>query len=289
MKSKLLEREAERTASDVVTDSGFASLPVDPFVVAEKHDILVRSNPSSTPGVSGYLVRVENHFGIQYATHIAVEGFIRFTVAHELGHFFLPGHPEHLFPHGDGAHASRSGFISGDKYERQADFFASAFLMPKILFLPALRMAGEGFPAIESLSATCKTSITATAIRYAKYSEDPVAIIVSSGTTVNYCFLSEPLRDIDGIDWLKKGTLLPPSSATARFNSSAKNIEDGERDEGFSLLSDWLDGAPEVEMKEDVVGLGSYGKALTVLHTSEAIDVDEEEEDDDYRFSPFRM
>lgn len=42
-------------------------------------------------------MRLGETFGIQYASHIANEGFIRFTVAHELGHYFLPGHAEHLF------------------------------------------------------------------------------------------------------------------------------------------------------------------------------------------------
>lgn len=35
----------------------------------------------------------------------------------------------------------------------------------------------------------------------------------------------------------------------------------------------------EVEMKEDIVGLGTYGKTLTVLFTDEAIEDDESEDD----------
>ena len=43
--------------------------------------------------------KLEGHLGDALAPfraaarHIANEGFIRFTVAHELGHYFLPGHP----------------------------------------------------------------------------------------------------------------------------------------------------------------------------------------------------
>lgn len=286
MNSKLLEQEAEWIASDVT--KAFTELPVDPFELARSHNIVVQEKPTSLPGVSGYLVRVGDQFGIQYATHINVEGFKRFTVAHELGHYFLPGHPEHLFPNGDGIHHSMSGFISSDNYEKQADFFAAALLMPRNLFLRALRRAGAGFEAIETLAETCVTSITATAIRYAKFAEDPVAVVVSSGNQVDYCFMSEALRDLPRIEWLKKGTALP-ASATAKFNTNFENIEEARRDEGYTWLNEWLDGAPEVEMKEDVVGLGSYGRTLTVLHTSEAIEEYEEEDDDDYRFSPYRM
>jgi len=39
--------------------------------------------------------------------------------------------------------------------------------------------------------------------------------------------------------------------------------------------------APAVEMEEDVVGLGSYGKTLTVLFTDEDLEPEDECEDDD--------
>lgn len=126
-------------------------------------------------------MRVGNSFGIRYAQHIQNEGFIRFTVAHELGHYFLPGHPEKLFPNGDGIHEPKSGFISGDPLERQADSFASALLMPDNLFRKAVDGAGTGFSAIEKLAKQCKTSITSTAIRFAQFTDEAVAVIVSSG------------------------------------------------------------------------------------------------------------
>ena len=272
--------EAESEAERAIKQHGFAALPVCPFAIAKEADIVVQPKDSDEPGVSGFLMRVGNSFGILYARHIASEGFIRFTVAHELGHYFLPGHPEALFPNGDGLHRSRSGFISHDRHERQADHFAAALLMPEKLFIEAIDNAGLGFPAIQSLAELCKTSITATAIRFAKFSGDSVAIIVSSGTRVEYCFLSERLKDVKGLRWLKKGDLIAPRSTTAAFNKNPSNVSEARQDEGCCSLDDWFDGAPEVEMNEDVVGLGSYGKTLTVLFTDETIDEEEDEYDD---------
>jgi len=272
--------EAELEADQVIKQHGFTTLPICPFTIAKKAEILVEPKDSDEPGVSGFLVRVGNAFGIQYACHIANEGFIRFTVAHELGHYYLPGHPESLFPNGDGIHRSRSGFISHDRYERQADQFASSLLMPERLFTEAIDDAGEGFPAIQSLAELCKTSITATAIRFAKYTADPVAIIVSSGTSVEYCFLSERLKEVKGLQWLKKGDLIAPRSTTAGFNKNPANVSEARQDDGSCSLDDWFDGAPHVEMNEDVVGLGSYSKTLTVLFTDETI-ADEVDEYDD--------
>ena len=97
--------------------------------------------------------------------------------------------------------------MSADRHERQADFFATPLLMPERLFVRALNKAGQGFPAIERLAALCKTSITATAIRFAKFTDDSVAVVMSSGDRVDYCFLSDRLKSLRRMEWLKKGDL----------------------------------------------------------------------------------
>ena len=272
--------EAEGEAENAIKRYGFTALPICPFTIAQKVEIVIEPKDSNEAGVSGFLMRVGDVFGIQYARHIPNEGFIRFTIAHELGHYFLPGHAEHLFPNGNGIHCSHSGFISHDRHERQADQFASALLMPETLFTKAIDKAGQGFPAIKSLAGLCKTSITATAIRFAKYTDDPVAVIVSCKDRVEYCFLSERLKGMKGLQWLKKGDLIAPGSTTAAFNKNPANVSEANQDEGCSWFDEWFDGAPHIEMNEDVIGLGSYGKTLTVLFTDEEIEDEEDEYDD---------
>lgn len=281
MKIPLYCQTAAGHAEKLVHEHGLVALPIDPFAIARDHEIEVRPKPSPSAGISGFLIKVGDTFGIMHATHIRNEGFIRFTVAHELGHYFLPGHPAKLFPHGQGTHESRSGFVSRDQTEEEADHFAAALLMPTRLFTEALADAGEGFPAIDYLASLCKTSITATAIRFAIHSPDPVAVVVSSGRTIDYCFPSEVLRDIRGMNWIRKGDLVPPRSETSVFNTDKAEVEGGARAEAWTSLDAWFDGAPAIEMKEDVIGLGTYGKTLTVLFSSNAIDTEEPEHDDD--------
>ena len=48
------------------------------------------------------------------------------------------------------------------------------------------------------------------------------------------------------------------------------------------MLDEWLDGAPRMEMKEDVVGLGHYGKTLTVLFTDQVVEPGDPEEGDSF-------
>jgi hypothetical protein len=274
-------QEAENEAMSLIKRSNIHSLPVCPFKIASDHGIEVQPKESSKPGVSGFLVRVGNTFGIQYATHIKVEGFIRFTIAHELGHYFLPGHPEHLFPNGDGIHKSKSGTFSGDIFEKQADHFAKTLLMPETFFIEALRDAGGGFASVETLSTKCMTSFTATAIRITEFSEDPFAVIMSNGNKVEWCFLSKPLKQLKTLERLRKGNIIPPNTLTATFNHDHNKIISGERTEGWTDLGNWFEGAPGLEMKEDVVGLGTYGKTLTTLFSNDAIDDNDYNDDED--------
>lgn len=277
-KMELAEREAAREADRVLGELEIATLPVDPLAIAEARGIDVTA---ASLDCSGCLVKAGDNFGILYSNVLRNEGFERFTVAHELGHFHLPGHPQKIFRNGSSMHRSRSGFISRDPIEREADLFAASLLMPERLFVSALRAESmPGIRGIRNLSALCKVSLTATALRYARFSDDPVAVIMSEGSTVLWCEMSRPLRDLRNLTWLQKGAALPRGTASSNFNAVPANIAQCREAEGTSDLSLWLDGAPVVEMMEDVFGLGSYGKTLTVLFTTDSID-DEDDEDDD--------
>lgn len=92
-----------------------------------------------------------------------------------------------------------------------------------------------------------------------------------------FCSLSEALLDVRGVKRLRKGELIPPQSKTAKFSRNRENIATCRQEGGWASLDDWFDDAPPIEMKEDVVGLGGYGKTLTVLFTAEAIDDEDDE------------
>lgn len=278
MTSKIRRLEVARCAEDLVRDR--ATLPIDPITLARGKDIEVRPWQPQKPGISGFLMKQGDAFGIGYSEFINNQGFIHFTVGHELGHYFLPGHVERLFSGASGFHYSRSGFISRDNCEREADLFSANLLMPGALFRGALRRSGTGFPAIEALSGLCLTSITATAIRFAEFSDDPVAVIVGSNGAVDFCAMSDALRELRRLTWLKAGDPIPSSSATFKFQQTPGKIESSCQTEAFTMLDEWFDGAPRVEMKEDVVGLGHYGKSLTVLFTREPLDEEEAEEEE---------
>ena len=262
---------------DVIRARGISAFPVEPTDIARELDIEVVAKPAGE-GVSGMLLRVGNSYGIVYAPRIDNPGFERFSIAHELGHYFLPGHIDAVLGDSD-VHVSHAGFGSSDRYELEADHFAAALLMPRQMFSAALRRAGDGIAAIEQLARICKTSLTATAIRYAQCSSDPVAIVVSTGGSIDYCFMSDALRDHDGIDWIHKRQAVPLATPTFAFNSNAENVRQAERIEDESDLETWFGGSRRIKLREEVIGLGRYQKTLTMLHGIEL--PDEEDEDAD--------
>jgi IrrE N-terminal-like domain len=279
--STVREREIIQCAGDAVRQSGFKALPVDPKKIAQASEIELMPWKPDRLGISGFLMRAGENFGIGYSTAIKNEGFINFTIAHELGHYFLSGHVEALIGAGSGTHYSASGFVSDNIYEREADTFAAELLMPEQLFKSALQRSGSGFKAIQSLADAGRTSIVATAIRFAKLSDDPVVVILTTGSQIEWCFASKELQECRGVYPLGKQSILPVTSATAKFKSDNARVERGEQNEGFCSLRDWFERAPDIEFKEDVVGLGHYGKTLTVLFTDETLTEDDEEEDED--------
>ena len=230
------------------------------------------------------LLRHGDEFGILYATHIANEGFQRFSIGHELGHFFLDGHIDQILP-ADGVHSSFAGFVSADPYELEADHFSAGLLMPAELFASALGRCGQGLTAVESLASQCHTSLTATAIRYAELTDDAVAVVMSTGKVIDYCFLSDTIKTLPELTWLRKGSPVPRHTATAKFNADPARIISADRTVVDVDISDWLDGTRAVEATEEVIGLGRYGKTLTVLTCPSLVDEtyqDEDEDEDSY-------
>ena len=277
MASALQMTLARQTAESLVRKLGLSSLPIDPFLIAEKHSILVEAKPDTAEGVSGMLLRYGDMFCILYATHIPNDGFQRFSIAHELGHYFLDGHIDHVLVDGQ-AHLSRAGFASGDSYELEADHFAAGLLMPSQLFCAAQAKHEPGLPAIETLADLCRTSLTATAIRYAELTGESVAVVMSTGLQVDFCRMSETMKSKGHFDWIKRADPVPRNTATYRFNSDVDRIARAERDVCDIDIVEWLGGDRSIPGIEEVIGLGRYGKTLTVLTCPTLEEVAEEEE-----------
>ena len=277
--SKFRLQMARRRGEAIAAEKGFTDLPVDPFAIAADEEIVVQAKPPDKVGVSGGITFEDAGTVIFYATNIENEGFRRFTIAHELGHYFLEGHPEEILKSSP-LHVSRAGFTEGgSSIEIEADHFASGLLMPSKLVRKSLARGRIGLAGIEGLSSQAKCSLTAAAIRAAECSPYPMAVIVSKGPDIAYGFLSDNFKALGRLSYPKKGEPLP-MSATRHFNAEPDNVTFAAQTCGQSSVSDWFDGPHGIELDEEIIGLGGYGFTLTVL-SSEALPDDPDDEEDE--------
>lgn len=115
--------EIEKRAEKILSNYGHASIPVDVVSIAKQSNILIRKAPSKK--FSGLLYRKDDtaFMAISNSESPARQ---RFTIAHELGHFFIHPSKDTFIDFRD----NKKNIARGIK-EIQANQFAAALLMPK--------------------------------------------------------------------------------------------------------------------------------------------------------------
>ena len=256
------DSEIRAKAQELIHRFGIKELPVSPFDVAGKLNISIRPKPfNQEGGIAGALIRSGNDFGILYATNIPNIGYQNFTVAHEIGHFMLDGHMDHLRLSDGDVHYSTHGFY-GDKYEREANYFAACLLMPDPLFTQAMSTNDDGMESIKNLAEKCETSLTATSIRYIEETESISAVVVSEKDKILYALFSKEMSELKKVRRPSKNMPLPAGSLTYEINQSVDSLGESA---GDINMRDWFDNGFDVEGKEEVIRLGNYEKTLTLL------------------------
>lgn len=195
-------------------------------------------------------------------------GRARFTLAHELGHYFLDEHRNALLA-GVDPHYSKSEYESSERVEMEADAFASNLLMPRSRFLREGQKARVGLSGVIALSRYFRTSLTATAIRYTREELVPSTIIKWGQDGFGWKWFSPETFRAGYRKTVETRGDLPSDSATERAFSGA-TPESGEFHRCGSTASLWfpfLTGSNlrNVILREEAIGLGRFG-VLTFLY-----------------------
>jgi hypothetical protein len=148
-------------------------------------------------------------------------------------------------------------------YEREADLFGVELLIPEFLFHRHRKEFPFGLEGMKGLAEVFQTSLTAMSIRYATLCTEPVAVVVSEGDRILYSVLSKRFASELGIEsrWAARSRDLPAKSVTRRLNADKKALSE---ERGVVRADSWFPQAGG-ELVEEVIGLGRYGKTLTVL------------------------
>lgn len=260
------EARCRGAARAVLRECGLGQLPIRPETICKRKGIHYSHDAELPEGIWGALMRKDGEFVILVSAGCPTAEHRRFSAAHELGHYHLPGHLEVLLD--SGVHHSGPAYSSTDPLEQEANAFASELLMPKPLVASILLQTDTGLPSVRALAQECEASFTAAAIRYSQLTPDPVAIVLSHKGTVEFSHVSRSLWAYPGVAGRnpKRGDALVRGTAAHRLARSPKKVMEVAEDSGTTRLEVWFPGCePKVELVEESVGLGRYGRILTVL------------------------
>ncbi|MBL9191574.1 MAG: ImmA/IrrE family metallo-endopeptidase [Opitutaceae bacterium] len=255
--------------------SRFSCAPIDPERIAAEEGITMCYASFPQP-FDGLLLHEHHRFTLVCNTRCHPRGSprSRYTVAHELGHFFLPSHRDALVAGSLAARLPRQGPWSNRITESDADCFAANLLMPAALFSRlAATLPGTTPQKIHTLAKTFETSISTTAYRLIELDllGVPSAAILWDPLGLPAGRRVSPFTAVMGPDYLMLTSRPPHSSATARM---IEHLRTGE-DHSQSHLMDWFTGLSGYEsghqtlVREEVMSLGDHGW-LTLIAPADA-------------------
>ena len=165
----------------------------------------------------------------------------RFTVAHELGHYFIDEHRNALAA-GSPPHFSFTEHPADNPVEAEANLFAANLLMPTKEFLSAIKEVRKGLGGIIDLASTFAVSIQSTALRHTAISHKPTAIVMFRDAGKPWWDISSELK-AQGYNWIQRmdRDTIPVDSATGMaLRDSAASL--GPLHQAGTLASAWFCG-----------------------------------------------
>jgi len=199
----------------------------------------------------------------------------RFSIAHELGHFEM-----HRTQRGLSLCLSEDikdsvGKHTGQDLEQEANEFAAALLLPARFFAPLCKKEVPSLEYVCELAENFSTSLTATALRYVKFCEEPVAVVFSQGSHIKWFQGSkdfEDLREELGFFIDVRAKLDQSTLASALFQGRNRLSNKKVQASAWFTPGRYRDNA---RLLEHSIAMPAFDAVLTLLW------VDEELEDDD--------
>lgn len=186
----------------------------------------------------------------------------RFTIAHEIGHFVL--HPAPNLEKVDGP--PQFTMWHSDSEEVEANIFAAELLIPESLLLRVTQRRDPSLALLDRAADQFRTSVLATAVQYANYTPEQVAIVLSEGKKIQW---AKPSRNFTY--HIRAGELSPDSAAGERVAGKAP-------DSGGMVVTPacaWLtqfEYDNEHDIMEDSRYLDYYDRTLSLLWLKEDLE-----------------
>jgi IrrE N-terminal-like domain len=204
----------------------------------------------------------EQGWALLYNEKLKSPGRVRFTQAHELGHYLLHRLTQEEFQ------CSQADMIhwgpEQKSIEADADDFASSLLMPMKQFRIATTADIVDFEVLSAASTKFGVSLTAVALRWIRSTSESAVLVLSRDGFMDWAVSSDKARS-NGAFFRTKGRVVPLPPNTLAVDDSVRACRTGQR----VPLQTWFEHAHlDASAWEMKLLCENYGYTLSLLHLS---------------------
>lgn len=188
----------------------------------------------------------------------------RFSIVHELGHLEMHRGTDLLRSCTKIDIQERPNGSSKNIAEQEANQFASAFLIPARFVEDPFKANVPSFDLISEWAQKLKTSLTATALRFTRFTREPVAVVYSFQGKIQYFQPSSEFMELN---------VFPDVNQTMGSNTAARKLFSGKevsRQWQEVRAADWFRENKNAfdrndTIKEWSIGMPNYDAVLSLL------------------------
>ncbi len=236
---------------------------IDLELIAAQHNVFIEVD--SLTSHEARIVRRGDTAIITVNSFVTDDARKRFSIGHELGHFFLHADTRQL------AMCTENDMQNWDvrvkSEETEANAFSAELLMPKDMAVPRLTGKAPSLALVSEFKELFNTSFTASAIQVIKYTSEPCALIATKNRNRIWWVGSESFRRSF---WLRKGLTLHPYTQLHELQEGGAPTGRA-NDVPAGAWLDRYDPQGKACLTEDSVVLQAYDIALSLLWIHEDI------------------
>lgn len=255
---------------DAAEAAGLTRFPVDVKALAlnlgqqlKWPDPIFKVEAASIGNFDGGLFHIEGKgWALLYSNRFASSGRVRFTQAHEVGHYML-----HRAMHGE-FHCSPADMVhcgpDQKAIEAEADSFASQLLMPMKQFRACTQGQPIDFDVLSEASNRFGVSLTSTALRWVQSTEESAVVILARDGYMDWAVSSDKAR-ANGAFYRTKDRVVELPPGTIAADSATGACRKGK----LIPLKSWFGHAyADTTAREMKIRCENYGYTLCLLHLS---------------------
>lgn len=255
-----------------IIDAYSAAIGISPFPInveqmalniAEQFkwsDPIVEVMPADIPKFEGALFSNDRRdkWMLTYNDKLTSPGRIRFTMAHELGHYVLHRLKRAKFECGQ--KDVLNGFTDEKNIEAQADQFASYLLMPLDDYRKQITSIVD-FDLLGKCASRYDVSLTAAALKWIDFTEEKAVLISHNDGFINWAWSSSSARAVGAFYKTSQSPIeIPPGSVAAE--ESVRHERLGVQ---IPLTTWWPNAEEDSPIREMKISADQYGNILTLL------------------------